>query len=233
MDAHATDHHHATIRVEDDALVRGHGRFVDDDGAQGHAFACFLRSPHAFARIRGIDTAEARSVKGVLAVLTAAEMKAAGVGNVSAHPPLPGRGGAKLIMPFRPTLADGRVMHVGQPVALVVAETIAAAQDAAEKIAVDYEELSPVVAATEALKPGATQLWPEAAGNLALDWVGLAKDPDGNTRAVDEIIKSAAHVARLTQLNQRIFPATMETRGATAHYDKASDGYTLRVCSQK
>jgi len=232
MDAHATDHHHATIRVEDDALVRGHGRFVDDDGAQGHAFACFLRSPHAFARIRGIDTAEARSVKGVLAVLTAAEMKAAGVGNVSAHPPLPGRGGAKLIMPFRPTLADGRVMHVGQPVALVVAETQAAAQDAAEKIAVDYEELSPVVAATEALKPGATQLWPEAAGNLALDWVGLAKDPDGNTRAVDEIIKSATHVARLTQFNQRIFPATMETRGGTASYDKASDSYTLRTCSQ-
>src|SRR5215475_4820178 len=114
MDTHATDHHQATIRVEDDALVRGHGRFVDDDGAQGHAYGFFLRSPHAFARIRSIDTSEARNTKGVLAVLTAAEMKAAGVGNVSAHPPLPGRGGAKLFIPFRPALADGRVMHVGQ-----------------------------------------------------------------------------------------------------------------------
>src|SRR5215467_12289594 len=232
MDTHATEHHHATIRVEDDALVRGHGRFVDDDGAQGHAFGFFVRSPHAFARIRSIDTAEARGTKGVLAVLTAADMKAAGVGNVSAHPPLPGRGGTKLVMPFRPALADERIMHIGQAVALVVAETPAAAQDAAEKVAVDYEELAPVVAAAEAVKPGATQLWPDAPGNIALDWVGLAKEPDANAREVDEIIKSAAHVARLTQFNQRIFPATMETRGGTAHYDKANDSYTLRCCSQ-
>jgi carbon-monoxide dehydrogenase large subunit len=232
MDAHAADHHHATIRVEDDALVRGKGRFVDDDVEQKHAFAYFLRSPHAFARIRGIDTSEAQSVKGVLAVLTAADMKAANIGNVSAHPPLPGRGGAKLVMPFRPALADARVMHIGQAVALVVAETQAAAQDAAEKISVEYEELAPVVAAADAVKPGAPQLWPEAAGNLALDWVGLAKEPDANARAVDEIITSAAHVARLTQFNQRIFPATMETRGGTAQYDKASDSYSLRCCSQ-
>jgi len=231
MDAHATNHH-VTIRVEDDALVRGRGRFVDDDGAPDHAFGVFVRSPHASARIRTVDTGEARGAKGVLAVLTAADMKAAGVGNVSAHPPLPGRGGTKLVMPFRPALADERVMHIGQAVALVVAETPAAAQDAAEKVAVDYEELAPVVAAAEAVKPGATQLWPDAPGNIALDWVGLAKEPDANAREVDEIIKSAAHVARLTQFNQRIFPATMETRGGTAHYDKANDSYTLRCCSQ-
>ena len=232
MDTHTTDHHHATIRVEDDALLRGRGRFVDDDESQNRAFGFFLRSPHAFARIRSIDTSAARQANGVLAVLTAADIKAAGVGNVSAHPPLPGRGGAKLVIPLRPALADERVMHVGQAVALVVATTQAAAQDAAEKIAIDYEELAPVVEAAAAVKPGAIQLWPEAAGNLALDWVGLAKEPDANAREIGEIIKSAAHVARLTQFNQRIFPATMETRGATAHYDKASDAYTLRVCSQ-
>ncbi len=228
MDTHATDHHHATIRVEDDALVRGHGRFIDDDDLANRVFGVFVRSPHAFARIKSIDTGEAA---GVLAVLTAADMKAAGVGNVSAHPPMPGRGGAKLALPFRPALADGRVMHVGQAVALVVAGTQAAAQDAAEKVAVDYEELEPIVAAADAVKPGAMQLWPEAAGNVALDWAGLAKDPDANAREVDAIIKSAAHVARLTQLNQRIFPATMETRGATARHE-ASDSYTLRCCSQ-
>ena len=232
MDTHTTDHHHATIRVEDDTLLRGRGRFVDDDESQNRAFGFFLRSPHAFARIRSIDTSLARQANGVLAVLTAADIKAAGVGNVSAHPPLPGRGGAKLVIPLRPALADERVMHVGQAVALVVATTQAAAQDAAEKIAIDYEELAPVVEAAAAVKPGAIQLWPEAAGNLALDWVGLAKEPDANAREIDEIIKSAAHVARLTQFCQRIFPATMETRGATAHYDKASDAYTLRVCSQ-
>jgi carbon-monoxide dehydrogenase large subunit len=233
MDTHTTDHHHhATIRVEDDALLRGRGRFMDDDGEQDHVFGFFVRSPHAFARIVKIDTSEARKADGVLAVLTAADMKAAGVGNVSAHPPLPGRGGAKLVMPVRPALADERVMHVGQAVALVVARTAAAAQDAAEKVAIDYEELAPIVAAAAAVKPGATQLWPEAAGNIAIDWVGLAKEPDANAREVDAIITSAAHVARLTQFNQRIFPATMETRGATASYDKTNDAYTLRVCSQ-
>jgi aerobic carbon-monoxide dehydrogenase large subunit len=231
MDAHTIDHH-PTIRVEDDILVRGRGRFVDDDDSANRVYGFFVRSPHAFARIARIDTSEARAAPGVLAVLTATDMKAAGVGNVSAHPPLPGRGGAKLVVPFRPALAEDCAMHIGQAVALVVATTAAAAQDAAEKVVVDYEEMEPVTEAAAAVKPGAPQLWPEAAGNIALDWVGLAKDPDANAREVDEIIKSAAHVARLTQFNQRIFPATMETRGATARYDRASDSYTLRCCSQ-
>jgi aerobic carbon-monoxide dehydrogenase large subunit len=232
MDTHATESHHPTIRVEDDALLRGGGRFVDDDDAQNRAYGYFLRSPHAFARIRSIDPAAARTAAGVIAVLTAADMTAAGVGNVSAHPPMPGRGGAKIVVPVRPALAGDRVLHVGQAVALVVATTPAAAQDAAEKIMVDYEELDPVVDAAAAVKPGAPQLWPEAAGNIALDWAGLAKDPDANAREIDAIITSAAHVAHLTQFCQRIFPATMETRGATARYDAASDSYTLRCCSQ-
>jgi carbon-monoxide dehydrogenase large subunit len=233
MDAHTTDQHHGpTIRVEDDKLVRGHGRFIDDDDSANRAFGFFVRSPHAFARITKIDASEARDAPEVLAVLTAADMKAAGVGNVSAHFPMPGRNGGKLVVPLRTALAEDRVMHVGQAVALVVAATPAAAQDAAEKVVVDYDELEPIVMAADAVKPGATQLWPEASGNIALDWMGLAKDPEANTREVDTIIKSAAHVARLTQLNQRIFPATMETRGATGHYDKASDSYVLRCCSQ-
>jgi len=229
MDAHTTDHL-PTIRVEDDALVRGAGRFVDDDVSEARLFGAFVRSPHAFARIVTVDTAAARTAPGVVAVLTAADM--AGVGNVSAHPPMQGRGGAKLAVPLRPALAADRVMHIGQAVALVVADTAAAAQDAAEQVAVDYEELAPIVEAAAAAAPGATQLWPEAPGNVALDWVGLAKDPDANAREVDAVIKSAAHVARLTQVNQRIFPATMETRGATARYDAKTDSYTLRCCSQ-
>jgi aerobic carbon-monoxide dehydrogenase large subunit len=227
-----TAHHHATIRVEDDPLVRGRGRFVDDAEPQGRVYGFFVRSPHAFARIVKIDTEAARKERGVIAVLTGADMKAAGIGNVSAHFPMAGRGGAKIVVPFRPALAEDRVMHVGQAVALVVASSAADAQDAGEKVVVDYEELDPLVDAAAAVKPGAPQLWPEAAGNLALDWVGLAKDPDANAREIDEVFKSAAHVAKLTQFNQRIFPATMETRGATASYDKASDAYTLRTCSQ-
>src|SRR5258708_26584666 len=96
----------------------------------------------------------------------------------------------------------------------------------------DYEEVAAIVDAAAAVKRGATQVWPEAPGNIGLDWAGLAKDPDANAREIDEIIKSAAHVARLTQFNQRIFPATMETRGGTATYDPASHSYTLRTCSQ-
>src|SRR5260370_29411284 len=94
--------HHATIRVEDDRLLRGQGRFVDDDVGEARAFAYFVRSPHAFARIAQIDTAAAREAKGLLAELTAAHMNAAGVGNVSVHPPMTGRGGAKLVLPLHP-----------------------------------------------------------------------------------------------------------------------------------
>ena len=228
-----SDHHGAPFsRVEDDQLLRGHGRFVDDEHLAGAAHGWFVRSPHAHAKIRSIDTTAARAAEGVIAVLTAADLKAAGVGNVSAHFPMVGRGGAKIVIPMRPALADDRVMHNGQTVALVVATTAALAQDAGELVEVDYEELPTVIGAREAIKEGTPQLWPEAPGNIGLDWLGPAKDPAANERAVDEAIKGAAHVASLTQVNQRILAATMETRGATASYDAATGGYTLRTCSQ-
>src|SRR5215467_1421633 len=194
MDTRTPDHHHGpTIRVEDDALVRGRGRFLDDTDAQNRAYAFFVRSPHAFARIVKIEAAAAREAPGVIAVLTAADMTAAGTGNVSAHPPMAGRGGVKLVVPMRPALAADRVMHIGQAVALVVATTQAAAQDAAEKVEIDYEELEPIVDAAGAIKADATQLWPDAPRNLALDWLGLAKDPEANSGEIDAVIKSAAH----------------------------------------
>src|SRR5258708_28149401 len=228
-----TAHHHATIRVEDDALMRGRGWWDADAEPQGRVYGFFVRSPHAFARIVKIDTDAARKERGVIAVLTDADMKAAGVGNVSAHPPMVGRGGAKLVLPMRPALADDRVMHVGQAVALVVAGSAADAQDAGEKVGLDSEELDPVVDAAAAVKPGATQLWPEAPGNIGLDWAGLAKDPDANAREIDEIIKSAAHVARRTQFNQLIFPSTMDTRGSTPAYDHPNTTHTPRYHSHR
>ncbi|MGA9002302.1 MAG: xanthine dehydrogenase family protein molybdopterin-binding subunit, partial [Pseudolabrys sp.] len=118
-----------TPRVEDDALVRGAGRFMDDPHLPNMGYAAFVRSPHAHARVVSVNTEEARKAKKVLAVLTAGDMKAANVGSVSRHPPVAGRGGAKMITPFRPSLAGEKVMHVGDPVAMVVAETLAAAQD--------------------------------------------------------------------------------------------------------
>jgi carbon-monoxide dehydrogenase large subunit len=196
----------------------------------GEAQAYFVRSPHAFADIRSIDTTAAKAVPGVLCVLTAADME--GIGNLSQHPPLAGRGGQKLIVPHRPALAGKTVRHVGEAVAVVVAETLIAAQDAAELVTVDYQERAPAVDLREAIRDGAPQLWPEAPGNIAVDWPGLAADPDANAGEVDRIIASAAHVARVAVVHQRIMVQSMEPRGATASYDSADDSYYLRCCSQ-
>jgi carbon-monoxide dehydrogenase large subunit len=219
------------VRLEDDALVRGHGRFVDDARFPNQAFAVFVRSPHAFARIVSIDSAAARASKGVLAVLTAADMNEAGLKTAGRHPPIKGRGGKDLIQPFRPTLAGERVLYVGEAVAMVVAETVGQAQDGADLVTVEYEEQAAVVDPRNALKPNAPQLHPEAAGNVAIDWPGMADNAD-NEREVDAIIKGAAHVARVTVVNQRLIVASMETRGANASYDAKTDSYSLRACSQ-
>jgi carbon-monoxide dehydrogenase large subunit len=225
-----SDAHH--LRVEDDYLLRGNGRFIADAAEPCQAAAAFLRSPHAHARIRGINTDAANKVHGVIAIVTAADIDAAGVGSVTRHPPLPGRNGTKLVIPHRHALARERVMYVGETVAMVIAETAFAAQDAADLIEVDYEPLDPVVTLDAAQASGAPQLWPEAPGNIALDWAGTHPNPDANSAAVDKIIASAKHVARVSVVQQRLTHATMEPRGATAKYDPATDSYFLRVCSQ-
>jgi carbon-monoxide dehydrogenase large subunit len=223
--------HHAP-RLEDNALVRGLGRFAADTPLPGQALAAFVRSPHAFADIKSIDTSAARKVKGVVAVLTGSDMEEAKLGSISAHPPVPGRNGSKLVMPFRPALASKTVRHVGEPVAIVVAETLAAAMDGAEAVAVEYEERTPVVDLREALAKDAPQVWPEAPGNIAVDWLGPAADPAANAKAVADAFASAAHVAKVALVHQRIVVASMEPRGCTAAYDKANDSYFLRCCSQ-
>jgi aerobic carbon-monoxide dehydrogenase large subunit len=226
----ATSTKHAP-RVEDDALVRGGGRFMDDPSLPDTAYAVFVRSPHAHARVVSVNTEEARKAKKVLAVLTAADMKAANVGSVSRHPPVQGRAGAKMIMPFRPSLAGEKVMHVGDPVAMVVAEALPAAQDAADLVQVEYAELPAVISLDDAMKQGSTQLYSEAPGNLCVDWPGPVPD-EQNERDVANIIASAPHVAKVRVANQRMVVASMETRGATGAYDKTTDSYTLHVCSQ-
>ncbi|MBV8421372.1 MAG: xanthine dehydrogenase family protein molybdopterin-binding subunit [Hyphomicrobiales bacterium] len=217
-------------RLEDGPLLRGLGRYAADAPMAGQAQAYFVRSPHAFADIRSIDTTAAKAVPGVLCVLTAADME--GIGNLSQHPPLAGRGGQKLIVPHRPALAGKTVRHVGEALAVVVAETLIAAQDAAELVAVDYQERAPAVDLREAIRDGAPQLWSEAPGNIAVDWPGLTADPDANASEVDRIIASAAHVARVGVVHQRIMVQSMEPRGATASYEGADDSYYLRCCSQ-
>ncbi len=217
-------------RVEDDALVRGNGRFMDDPRLPNQAYAAFVRSPHAHARVLAVRTDAARAAKQVLAVLTAEDIKAAGIAGISRHPPVQGRGGAKMVMPFRPALAGDKVMHAGDPVAMVVAETRAAAQDAAELVQVDYEEL-PAVVDLDAAMNGKLQLYPDAPGNLCVDWPGPVPS-EQNERDVADIIAKAPHVARVSVNHQRLVVASMETRGATGVYDKDNDSYALRACSQ-
>jgi carbon-monoxide dehydrogenase large subunit len=232
MDAAKSRHATPFRRVEDEAFVSGRGKYMDDIDRDGLAYAVFVRSPHAHARIVTLDAGPARRAQGVLAVLTAADIDKAGIGNIARHAPVPGRGGAQIAYSHRPALAGERVVHVGEAVALVVATSPLAALDAAERVAVEYEELPAVVDARAAEKPGAPQIFANVAGNLALDWAGLAADPEANARAVDEIIGSAPHVARIAVVQQRLVVAAMEMRGATASYDAAADRYTLRVCSQ-
>jgi carbon-monoxide dehydrogenase large subunit len=230
MDAKTEHHEDKHVRVEDNVLVRGHGRYSADAPLPNQAHAFFVRSPHAFAKILSVDVSAALKAPGVIGVLTAKDME--DIGNLGRHPPVPGRGGKNLILPHRPALAGERVMHIGEAVAMVVAETFAAAQDAGEFVTVDYEELTPVTDAREALRDGAPQIWPQAAGNLAVDWPGPNPDPDANSKKVDEIFKSAKHVARIAAFNQRMMVHSMEPRGATASYDAATDSYTTRTCSQ-
>ncbi len=219
-------------RIEDDALLRGQGRYGDDVTPQGALAAYFLRSPHAFARIERIDPAAAKASPGVVKVITAADLAPTHYHSISHAHPIPGRGGKMPVSPHRPALAGERVMHVGEPVAMVIAASSAAAQDAAEKILVDYEELTPVTDARAAIEPGAPQLWPEAPGNIGFDWSAPA-DPDGKKQAaLDRAFAEAAHSVRIELVNQRLIVASLEPRTATASYDAETKTFTLRCGTQ-
>jgi carbon-monoxide dehydrogenase large subunit len=210
-------------RFEDQRLLTGAGHFVDDEVVAGQAYGVFVRSPHAFADIRAIDTIAARVQPGVIAVLTARDMEREGVGNLTIAAPVPG--GAGLVVPHRPALAGDCVRHVGEAVALVVADTEAAARDAAERVVVEYEEREAVTDLRRSADAEAPLLWREAPGNVALDWNGPGTD-DANSRALDQIFADAAYVARITVINQRIVVAPLEPRAAL------EDRYTLTCGSQ-
>ena len=215
-------------RDEDRRLLTGSGRFLDDEAAVGAAWGVFVRSPHAFADIRGIDTAAALAHSGVLAVLTAADLDAAGIGNVTVAAPIPN---TPMVLPHRPSLAGDAARHVGDAVALVVAETEAAARDAAELVDIDYASREAVTDLARASLPAAPQLWPEAPGNIAADWRPYPAGADGRAE-LDRIFAGAAHVARVRLVNQRIVMAPLEPRGAPAEYDDAAGRYVINVASQ-
>jgi len=213
-------------RREDAALLTGRGRFIDDIDRAHQAHAWIVRSPFAHARIGFIDTADAAAMPGVVAVLTHRELAADGIAPLGDPNGVIGRNGAKTVHIDHPLLAGARAMHVGDPVAMVVARTRREAQEAAERVIVDYEELDVAVDGHAALEPDAPPLWPSAPGNLALDWEG------GDARATDAAFARAAHVTRLVIVNNRVIVAPMETRGAIAEYESRDGRYTIRTPSQ-
>jgi aerobic carbon-monoxide dehydrogenase large subunit len=230
--ANETSEHHWRPRVEDDALVRGAGRFAADSPEPGQAFGYFVRSPHAFAKIRSINVDAALRSPGVFTVVTAADMEAAGIADIAVVLPLKDRSGKMMPIPPRPSLAGARVLHVGQPIALVVADSLPRAQDAAELVEIDFEELPAVADVRDAVKAGAPQLWPEAPGNVAVDWIAPEADGASAHAEVDRIFAGAHKIARVEVVHQRICGMPMEPRGATASYDQESDRYQLRSSTQ-
>jgi aerobic carbon-monoxide dehydrogenase large subunit len=219
-------------RLEDDPLLKGAGRFGDDVKPAGALAAHFVRSPHACARITSIDTSAVRQAKGVRAVYTAADLADAHYHSVTHAHPIPGRGGKMPYSPERPVLAGERVMHVGEPVTLVIADDLAVAQEAGDQVLVDYEPLDAVTEVCAGAAPGAPQLWPDAPGNIGFDWTA-PPDPDGKKQAaLDRAFAEAAHVVKVDLINQRLVVASLEPRSATANYDAASGRYTLRCGTQ-
>jgi len=200
-------------RVEDPRLLKGEGRYTDDIAMPGQAQGVVLRSPEAHARITKLDTAPALAVPGVLAVITAAEMKAEGLGDVPCVIPLKNRDGTPRSETPRLALADGVVRHVGDPVAFIVAETLQAARDGAEAVVVEYDPLPAVTDLATAHLPGQPQVWASAPNNTCFDWEA------GDRSKTDAAFARAAHVTRLTVVNNRVVVASMEARAAVAAWE--------------
>ncbi|MEP3114385.1 xanthine dehydrogenase family protein molybdopterin-binding subunit [Nisaea sp.] len=213
-------------RSEDPKLLRGEGNYTDDVNLDGQAYGVMVRSPYAHGTLNGIDIAEAKAAPGVLAILTGADLDAAGLGTMKCGLPLKGRDGSPINYVPRPALATEKVRYVGDPVAIVIAETSLQARDAAELVELDIDPLPAVTDARAAAGDGAPQLYESVAGNTAIDF------QYGDTAEVDAAFTKAAHTTSLPIRNNRIVVSAMEPRSAVASFDTASDGYTLHVGCQ-
>ncbi|MFO0100636.1 MAG: xanthine dehydrogenase family protein molybdopterin-binding subunit [Betaproteobacteria bacterium] len=210
-------------RREDYRFLTGNGQYTDDITLPGQTFAAFLRSPHAHARIRAIDTAAAQAAPGVLAVFTGKDV--AGVNGLPCGWLINSIDGTPMKEPKHPIIAEHKVLHVGDQVALVVAETLAQAKAALNLIDVDYDVL-PAVADTATAAGNATAVHDIAPDNVCYTWAL------GDKAGVDAAFAKAAHVTRLEFVNNRLVPNAMEPRAANAVYSRADDSYTLYVASQ-
>ena len=212
------------LRKEDARFLTGTGQFTDDVTMTRQTHAYFLRSPHAHATIRAIDVKKAKAAPGVVGVFTGADLT--GVNGLPCGWLITGTDGKPMNEPPHPVLAQGKVRYVGDAVAIVVAESIDQAKDAAEQIEVDYDVLASVVSSVDALKPGAPQIHEQAPGNRCYTWAL------GDKAAVDAAFAKGAHVTKLDLVNNRLVPNAIEPRAALASWNRADDAYTLYVTSQ-
>ncbi|HEX3885121.1 MAG TPA: xanthine dehydrogenase family protein molybdopterin-binding subunit [Stellaceae bacterium] len=213
-------------RAEDPVLVRGEGHYSDDFSRPGQAYAVMVRSPYAHGVIRGIDTEEARAVPGVLAVYTAADLAAGGIIPMPARQVMNNRDGTPMLQPVRHILSTDKVRHVGEAVACVIAESIAAAKDGAEAVVIDIDPLPAVTEPAEADGSDAPLLYDDVPGNVGLDF------HFGDSGQVDAAFAAAAHVTRLRLRNNRVVVNPMEPRAALAEYDAGQEHWTLHVGCQ-
>jgi carbon-monoxide dehydrogenase large subunit len=216
----------SVVRKEDKRFITGKGRYVDDVKLVGMTHAQFVRSPHAHAKVKSIDTSAAAKMPGVLAVLNGKQLVDDKVGNLICGWAITSKDGSPMKMGAWPAMAPETVRFVGQAVAVVIAETKGQARDAAEAVVVNYEELPAVPDIRAAIKPGAAQLHPEAPGNIVYDWTL------GDEAAVTSAFAKAANVVSLDITNNRLIPNAMEPRAAVADYATAEDHYTLYTTSQ-
>jgi carbon-monoxide dehydrogenase large subunit len=214
-------------RFEDPRLVKGHGRYIADMVFPGMVYGYVLRSPHAHARIRSIDTSKARAAPGVLAVITAADYKMAGFGDLPVPGGLKRRDGAPGYRPRYPALAEDRVRMIGDYVAFVVGETLYQAIDASELIEVDYEPLPAIVSTGEAIKPGAPLVWDDCPNNIGFVQV------EGNKEATDAAFAKAAHVVKHDFVINRVTAATMEPRGCIGLFEPIEGRFTIYTTLQR
>jgi carbon-monoxide dehydrogenase large subunit len=208
-------------RFEDRRLLKGNGRYIDDVSLPGQAWAFLLRSPHANARLRRVDVAAAQAAPGVLAVFTEADLAADGLGQNEPNIPRKRPDGSPMFWRAHPGLARGVVRHVGDPVCLVVAETLDQAKDAAELIEVDYEVLPSVTSTEAATRPGSAAVWPECPDNVSHVFAV------GDRAATEAAFTSAAHVVRRRYVITRVHAQFMEPRGALGAWDPREERFTL------
>ena len=216
----------AITRREDQRLLTGTGKYVDDVPLANQAHLVFVRSHHAHAKIVSIDTSAAKTATGVIGVFTGADLLADGVGDFPIGPGLKNAAGQPMTAPPYYPLAVGNVRFVGETVVAVIAQTRAQAEDAAELVVIDYEELPSVTTIEAADAPNAPQLWADAPGNVA------AQTEFGSKEKCDAAFAQAKHVAKVSFFNQRLVPVSMEPRGCAAEFDKASGRLTLYTSCQ-